>query len=157
MKPKCGYCGEASKWGYYNIDGQKICDDCGDFVRNATLEPRPRFKPVMRTCNLNKSPEHLAVKPRLLGEVHDPVNDLRMSGARIKFDIVVNIIGVEHKDAPANLIGTHSRLHSLLKSFYCLFGVVHRWCMVRFLNSSTNIAIVDGNGEKVQPLNRRHF
>ncbi len=136
----CEYCGEPSKWGYYNIDGMKICDECGDFVRSAESESGSRIKTVMRTRGGNKHPQHLAVEPVLLREVHHPGDDLGIRRAGIKVDIVVNIIGIEDKDVAANLIGTHSRLHPLLEVFRKLFSVCHKWCG-GFLNSSTNVKV----------------
>ena len=135
----CGYCGEPSKWGYYNIDGLKVCDDCGDFVRGATSEPTSRLKSVMRASCGDEHPNHLAINPILLGKVHHPGNDLGMSRARRQGDIVVGIIGVENENIAPDLISTHPRLHSLLKGFYGLLGVVHKWWFGSVLNSSTNV------------------
>ena len=135
----CDYCGETSKWGYYNIDGLKVCDDCGDFVRSATSEPTSRLKSVVRASCGNEHPNHLAINPVLLGQVHHPGNDLGMSGARCQGDIIVGIIGVENKNITADLISTHPRFHSLLEVFRKLFGVIHKWWFGGVLKPPTNV------------------
>ena len=149
-KPVCGYCGERSKWGYYNIDGMKVCDECGDFVRYAESKSRSRIKAVMGASCGNKSPKHLAVEPSLLGKMHDPRNNLGVGGTGIKVDVVISIIGIEHKDVAANLVSTHPRLHRLLEFFYGLFSVFHNRCDGKVLNSQTNSGISSLSGGDIQ-------
>ena len=136
-KPACGYCGEPSKWGYYNIDGMKICDECGDFVRN--LDPRPRIKPVIGTCGKDEHPKHLTVEPILFGKVHHPRNDLSMIRARCQGDVVINIVRVKNEIVATDLIHAHPRFHSLLEVFRKLFAVCHIWWGGKVLKSQTNV------------------
>jgi hypothetical protein len=127
-KPKCGYCGEVSKWGYYNMDGLKICDDCGDFVKSLDLNFTARVKPMVGARSIDKRRKHLAGKPLLLGEVHDPVNDLRMSGARIKRDVIIIIVGVKNEILTIDLVSRiiDSRLPFLQKVGGIFFGYCHK-------------------------------
>lgn len=143
-KPKCGYCGEVSKWGYYNIDGMKICDDCGDFVKSLNLNPTARIKPVVGTCCTDKRPKHVSGKPLLVGEVHDPVNDLRMSGARIKRDVVIIIVGIKNETLTVDFV---SRIiHSRLPFFHKVGGMFFKCCHKMVVGMKSFLSNVKSGG-----------
>lgn len=84
---RCGWC-RGRSIGFYLIDGQEICDECGDFyLENVDV------KPVAHACKGEKPSDGFLGTPVLAAQMDSPGDDLFPACAIVQMDAVGNPTG----------------------------------------------------------------